>query len=113
MDVVVDPHLGASGCMTTSGAEDLNPPARSRSRLWIVRWVSIVVVLLAWEIAGRRINPLFMSYPTAIARAAVTLFESGELVSALASSLQTLVLGFVAASVVGVVAGLIIGRYRY
>ena len=49
--------------------EDLTPPPRSRSKTWWVRLISIIVVVVAWEIVGRRINPLFMSYPSAIVRA--------------------------------------------
>ncbi len=87
-------------------------PRRARDRSSIIRLVSIVVVLVAWEIGGRRINPLFMSYPSAILRAGIAMFESGELITALASSLQTLLVGFVTASVIGIVIGLLIGRYR-
>lgn len=99
--------------MEEGGVEDLTPPPRSRSRTWIVRLVSIVVVLGAWEILGRQINPLFMSYPSAIARASVALVASGELLEALKSSMLTLLTGFVTASLIGILGGLLIGRYRY
>ena len=99
--------------MEEGGVEDLTPPPRSRSRTWIVRLVSIVVVLGAWEILGRQINPLFMSYPSAIARASVALAASGELLEALKSSMLTLLTGFVTASLIGILGGLLIGRYRY
>jgi ABC-type nitrate/sulfonate/bicarbonate transport system permease component len=78
----------------------------------MVRLLSITLVLLVWEVGGRRVNPLFMSYPSAIVRAAAAMFASGELVSALGSSLWTLLLGFVTASVIGIALGLLIGRYR-
>ena len=96
----------------TAGVEDLGPPPRARSKAWIVRLVSIVVVIGAWEIFGRQVNPLFMSYPSAIATAAFGLAGTGELWVALGSSVQTLLLGFVIASSIGVVVGLLIGRYR-
>jgi ABC-type nitrate/sulfonate/bicarbonate transport system permease component len=92
--------------------EDIEPPPPPRSRAWIIRLVSIVVVLGGWEIIGRRVNPLFMSYPSAIAVAAARLIASGELLSALQSSLQILLLGYVIASILGVALGLLIGRYR-
>jgi ABC-type nitrate/sulfonate/bicarbonate transport system permease component len=92
--------------------EDTGAPARARSKSWIIRLTSIVVVLIAWEIAGRRINPLFMSYPIAILRAGAAMLASGELVAALVSSLRTLLAGFITASVIGIVIGLLIGRYR-
>jgi NitT/TauT family transport system permease protein len=80
---------------------------------WIVRLISIVVVTGAWEILGRQVNPLFMSYPTAIANAGMAMIASGELLEALQSSLLTLLIGFVTASTIGIVAGLLIGRYRH
>ena len=96
----------------TAEVEDLGPPPRARSKAWIVRLISIAVVIGAWEIFGRQVNPLFMSYPSAIASAAVGLAGTGELWVALGSSVQTLLLGFVIASSIGVVLGLLIGRYR-
>jgi ABC-type nitrate/sulfonate/bicarbonate transport system permease component len=96
-----------------ASVEDLTPPPRSRSKTWIVRLVSIIVVLGAWEILGRQVNPLFMSYPSAIAKASVALVASGELLEAFKSSMLTLLVGFVTASIIGILSGLLIGRYRY
>lgn len=92
--------------------EELGAPPRSRSKTWLIRLASIVVVLGAWELFGRQVNPLFMSYPSAILKAAGVLIASGELVEALSSSLKTLIVGFVSASAIGVVIGLLIGRYK-
>ena len=92
--------------------EEGGAPPRVRNNAWIIRLCSIVVVLIAWEVGGRRINPLFMSYPTAILHAAIGMIGSGELLTALASSLRTLLAGFFTASCIGIVAGLLIGRYR-
>jgi NitT/TauT family transport system permease protein len=102
--VVVDSHAGAR--------RRVIPPPRSRRRVWIVRLVSIAIVLIGWEIVGRQVNPLFLSYPSAIAMAGVRLATSGELLEALKSSLLTLLVGFATASCVGIALGLLIGRYR-
>jgi ABC-type nitrate/sulfonate/bicarbonate transport system permease component len=118
--VVCDPRVAdmhtevkaGDGAARGDPLENTGAPARARSKSWIIRLISIVVVLIAWEIAGRRINPLFMSYPSAIIRAGMAMIASGELVAALASSLRTLLAGFVTASVIGIVIGLLIGRYR-
>jgi len=93
-------------------ADTTRDPAGAGARLGRIRLVSIVMVLIVWEILGRRINPLFMSYPSAIAKAAVSMAASGELLTALRSSLVTLVAGFFIASVIGIALGLLIGRYR-
>jgi ABC-type nitrate/sulfonate/bicarbonate transport system permease component len=107
-------EIGRSGNATEADApvEELAPPSISQSKLWTVRVVSIACVLIAWEIVGRRINPLFMSYPTAIARASVQMIADGELLKALLTSLRTLLVGFLTASVIGITMGLLIGRYR-
>jgi ABC-type nitrate/sulfonate/bicarbonate transport system permease component len=87
-------------------------PAKRERRLTIIRTCSIVIALGAWEIFGRQINPLFMSYPSKIVLGALTLIQGGVLQDALLESLRTLVLGYAAAAVFGVLAGLAIGRYR-
>lgn len=96
----------------SSDIEDVEPPVSSQARFWLFRLISIVAVLGGWEIVGRRVNPLFMSYPSAITRAAARLVKSGELFAALESSLEVLLLGFAIAAIIGVALGLLIGRYR-
>jgi ABC-type nitrate/sulfonate/bicarbonate transport system permease component len=95
-----------------AAVEDLNAPPREKNREWIIRLVSMVLIVGAWEVVGRRVNPLFLSYPTAIVKAGIVMTASGELPAALASSLRTLLVGFVTASVTGIALGLLIGRYR-
>ncbi|HVV93176.1 MAG TPA: ABC transporter permease [Hyphomicrobiales bacterium] len=95
-----------------AGIEELEAPGRRRRQLWLIRIAAIVVVFGGWEILGRQVSPLFMSYPSAVAVAAVRLVRTGELWVALQSSLTLLVSGFVIAAVIGVVLGLLIGRYR-
>ena len=52
---------------------ELDLPLTRRFRLvdhlGAVRAASVVVVIALWEIFGRQINPLFLSYPSAIGRA--------------------------------------------
>jgi ABC-type nitrate/sulfonate/bicarbonate transport system permease component len=91
--------------------EELGQPPRS-NRNKVIRLVSVIGVLVGWEVFGRQIEPLFMSYPTAIAVSASEMIRSGELIAALLDSLGTLLLGFVVASVIGIAIGLLIGRYR-
>jgi ABC-type nitrate/sulfonate/bicarbonate transport system permease component len=91
--------------------EEHGPPPRSH-RNKIIRLVSVIGVLSTWEVFGRQIEPLFMSYPTAIAVSGAEMIRSGELPAAFLDSLGTLLFGFFIASVLGVGIGLLIGRYR-
>src|SRR5712691_11480818 len=97
-------------------ANDAQPDAASEQRRAVPSWVitvgSLVVLIGAWEIFGRDINPVFGSYPSAIAEAAVALARSGKLWTALLDSLRPFGVGYALAIVVGVPLGLIIGRFR-
>ena len=92
--------------------EDIGPLPQQASRIWMIRLLSVVFVIGAWEVLGRQVDPLFMSFPSAIAVSAARLIASGELMVALASSLQSLILAFIIASFAGITLGLLIGRYR-
>jgi ABC-type nitrate/sulfonate/bicarbonate transport system permease component len=78
----------------------------------VIRVASVLVVLVAWELYGRALNPVFLSYPVAIARALVELLRSGELLQATLQTLRSLVAGFGVALVVGIGVGFLMGRYR-
>lgn len=94
----------------------LRPPKREGFRLsdhpGILQVVAALVFLGAWEAYGRSLNPIFLSYPTAIARAFVELLLSGELLGSLAKSLEGLAIGFALSVVVGIGLGVLMGRYK-
>ena len=77
-----------------------------------VRVASLLLIVVAWEYFGRQVNPIFLSYPSSIVVAFGAALQSGELLRALATSLVSLSLGFFAAMVLGIPAGLLMGRYR-
>lgn len=101
----------AADVAASDDIEFIEPPSMAR-KLWMVRLASIIFVFVMWEILGRQVSPLFMSYPSAITEAAVRMIASGELFTAMESSMQILLLGFVIAAVLGLSLGLLIGRYR-
>lgn len=86
--------------------------ARENHTFILIRLASVATVFALWEILGRQVDPIFMSYPTAIAGAAVQMIASGALLAALLSSLKTLIAAFSVALVLGIGLGLLIGRYR-
>lgn len=81
-------------------------------RKWSLRAASIVVVLIAWQLVGGSINPIFLSTPIAIAKAFAAVLSNGELVKALGISVLVVLIGFAIATVVGVPVGLLMGRFR-
>lgn len=91
-------------------------PAEARPRRpvpsWVITTVSVVLLLTVWEIFGRDINPVFGSYPSAIAEAAWQLALTGKLWAALLDSLRPFLLGYVLAILIGVPIGLVTGRFR-
>ena len=112
-DAIASPRPDEAGVLAAGAEiEDIEPPQQPKSRIWMIRLASIVFVFGAWEVLGRQVDPLFMSWPSAILVAGWKLAASGELWSALWSSMRTLLLAFFISSVIGVLLGLVIGRYR-
>ena len=80
--------------------------------LGLMRGASVVALVLLWEFFGRDVNPLFLSYPSAIARATVQLLASGEFQRQALGSLQVYAIGLSGALALGIFLGLLMGRYR-
>ena len=94
-----------------------DPSAKpSDSRRW-TRLVSIallVVILVAWEVAGRNklINPFFLSWPSAIGDEAWKMLISGELAANLWITGYAYLIGVVLACAFGSILGLAMGWWR-
>jgi NitT/TauT family transport system permease protein len=90
------------------------PPApRPRASSYLaLRVVAVAVGLVAWEIVGRRVSPLLMAGPSAIALAGWDMLLSGDLARALMASGSSLLAGFLVATVVAIPLGLAMGWYR-
>lgn len=81
------------------------------NRKIIVRLISLIFVLVIWEYYGRRVNPILFTYPSAIARAFLTLVANGELQSYMKESLLVLAYASVLSVLAGVLLGVIMGRF--
>ena len=79
---------------------------------WAITLASVAGMLVLWEIFGSDVNPIFGSYPSAIAVAFWQLAASGQLGTALNESLRPFAVGYGLAIVIGVPVGLVIGRFR-
>jgi len=86
---------------------------RLTDHLRAVRAASVILVLSLWEIFGRQVNPLFLSYPSAIIRAFFQLLRAGDIQRQALGSLQVFAVGLSLALVLGIVLGLLMGRYRF
>lgn len=104
-------QVGADGLI-----RGLRPPREPGSWLGrhpnLIRLVTVGAFLVAWELYGRSLNPIFLSYPTAVAGAFVELVLNGQLIEATGQSLAALAIGFSISIVSGIVIGLLMGRYR-
>jgi ABC-type nitrate/sulfonate/bicarbonate transport system permease component len=71
-----------------------------------------ILLILAWNYFGRNVNPYFSSYPAAIARAAAEMLLSGDLLHAVADSLEVFGYGLLLTIVIGIPFGFAMGRYH-
>jgi NitT/TauT family transport system permease protein len=96
----------------TEDEQVLAAPKRRVPRM-VITVLSVAALLLVWEVFGRDVNPVFGSYPSAIAVAFWDLAISGKLWAALWESLQPFMAGYLLAVVIGVPIGLVVGRFRF
>jgi ABC-type nitrate/sulfonate/bicarbonate transport system permease component len=87
-------------------------PASAIPTGWLWRLLSVGIVALAWEIAGR--VPISFAFPTfsATMAALAGLIASGELPRAYLSTLQPLLIGVVISATAGVALGVAMGLWR-
>ncbi len=115
MSAVVEVRIAPDDEITAvqSRARESAAARRARHRVSVIaiRVASLVVVLVAWQIVGQRIDPVLFTTPTAVAAASVQMIASGELWSYLWPSLVVLVVGLAISAVAGVAAGLLLARF--
>jgi ABC-type nitrate/sulfonate/bicarbonate transport system permease component len=80
---------------------------------WVITTISIIIATGLWEFFGRDVNPLLGTYPSAIFKAFFSMLQSGRLQAALLESSQPFIAGYLAAAIIGIPLGLLLGRYRF
>lgn len=82
-----------------------------RARPNLVKAISVGIFFALWEWLGRDVNPLFLSYPSEIAKAAVEISRTGELQEAFIASMTPLLLGLAISCVCGVLIGALLAQF--
>ena len=102
----------------------ISMPVPARGRKWelskryrdhghvLVGAVGVVAAIGIWQLTGLFMNPIFVSTPSAVVRALAHIIASGALPSAFLRSLLEMLGGLLAATLVGVGVGLLMGRVR-
>jgi len=101
-----------------AGATTVNPASQAGGMLSRLREApltyrlgSAIIVLAIWEASGPYIDPIFFSYPSAIAKAFYELTVSGELWHYAKQSIEILLYGLLIAMVLGIGLGLAMARF--
>lgn len=90
------------------------PPRRVTVSPNLLRVLAWVVLLTAWELYGRfgGVNPIMVTYPSAVFQAGVQIVGSGELWRYLQPSLVVLAAGLIGAAAAGIPVGVLMARFR-
>lgn len=107
---VPDPVAQAPSDRQLRAARRPVPGPQTKSRRRLIRYGSLLVILIAWELYGRNVNPVIFTYPTAIVRAFFDMVRDGTLTEALLQTLWVLAVGSAIGIVAGVAIGLLAGR---
>lgn len=89
--------------------------ATAKIRVFLIRSVPFIIVVLLWWLSTSQfqlIPPYIISSPAKVIANAVELLREGTLVQAVSASIGRMVAGFVAATVCGIILGILVGTNR-
>jgi ABC-type nitrate/sulfonate/bicarbonate transport system permease component len=93
--------------------DDYRRARRDRGRMRILRRLAVLGVLMAaWELAGRSVNPVIFPTFTSTLHAWYEMTRTGALFVGIAESLRAMLVGFGISLAIGIPVGLLMGRYR-
>lgn len=99
-----------AGLWARSSRHSLGTGGPGRARL--ARYGAIAAFVAGWQLSGVLIPPIYISTPLAVARDFLGMLFGGLFLPALAESLLEFVLGLLAAIVLGIGSGIMLGRIR-
>lgn len=115
-DTAAPPGAGeaADRAAVMARAREIAAARRRREKLfeWSVRLGSVALLLVVWEILGRRVNKALFAPPSAVLQAGAEMIRTGELWQYLQGSLVVLFVGFIISVAIGVPLGLALARSR-
>lgn len=87
---------------------------RALHNRWLLRFAGLLVILALWEyfFSGGRINPIFSAPPSAVVQSLPDVLGDELYFPAVVSTLKLFFLGFVIASILGILLGLLLARVR-
>jgi len=78
----------------------------------LIQIVSLILVLVAWQLSGNFLNPILISTPSRIVSDFGEILLNGQLVQAFVGSAVEMAIGFGLACLVGISLGVLMGRWR-
>jgi NitT/TauT family transport system permease protein len=80
---------------------------------WVIYIGSLFTFLLVWEILGRMTNPVLFSPPSRVFSQYPEMIASGKLFSAMGTTFSAMLIGYLSASISGILFGLWWGRSKF
>ena len=107
--------------MAEATGKAVSDPNEPRASIWDrikrhpnrVRTVAVIVFFIFWEFVGRDMNPLFMTYPSAIFQAAWEITIRGDLPEAFMASTGPFLIGLAISIFGGIAIGVLIGQFWF
>jgi NitT/TauT family transport system permease protein len=111
MSIANEVHAGGLAAQAAAAARGAKLPWwESRAAF---RYGFLALILVAWQLVGPFISPIFFTYPSRIAVAFYDTTVSGELPYYLMQSLEVMVYGLVIAIAIGIPLGIAMARIRW
>jgi NitT/TauT family transport system permease protein len=100
----------AADALAQSRLARLERGRRRRRLLRALPWLSVVLLLILWQIVGASVNPIFLATPIKVAQAMADMIGTHELLTNTWVTLWTFMVGLVLGVIVGAPLGMVLGR---